>query len=157
MTRMISETVDAEGHLIDSGDLQAILTTIVEQGASYEILHFDMGRTNASPSRLSLRVSTDDAASRSTTCWRRCSTFGCYVQGAPDAMLRVNDIDGAAPEDFYSTTNHRTQVLLGGDGRPSTRSGWTRPSSSTAAGSSAASCATCKRATGSSAACRASA
>ena len=67
---MLSETVDAEGHLIDSGDLQAILTTIVEQGASYEILDFDMGRTNASPSRLSLRC-RPRPASRSITCWRR--------------------------------------------------------------------------------------
>ena len=30
---VVSETVEAEGHLIDSGDLQAILTTIVEHGA----------------------------------------------------------------------------------------------------------------------------
>jgi lysine-ketoglutarate reductase/saccharopine dehydrogenase-like protein (TIGR00300 family) len=110
---MVSQTVDAEGHLIDSGDLQAILTTIVEQGASYEILHFDMGRTNASPSRLSLRLSTETREGLDHLL-ATLSTFGCYVLGAPDALLRVNDIDGAAPEDFYSTTNHRTQVLVGG-------------------------------------------
>jgi lysine-ketoglutarate reductase/saccharopine dehydrogenase-like protein (TIGR00300 family) len=110
---MVSETVDAEGHLIDSGDLQAILTTIVDQGASYEILQFDMGRTNASPSRLSLRLSTETREGLDHLL-ATLSTFGCYVQGAPDALIRVNDIDGAAPVDFYSTTNHRTQVLVGG-------------------------------------------
>ena len=110
---MVSQTVDAEGHLIDSGDLQAILTTIVEQGASYEILRFDMGRTNASPSRLSLRLSTETREGLDHLL-ATLSTFGCYVEGAPDAIIRVNDIDGAAPEDFYSTTNHRTQVLVGG-------------------------------------------
>ncbi|MGE0360699.1 MAG: TIGR00300 family protein [Vicinamibacterales bacterium] len=110
---MYSETVDAEGHLIDSGDLQAILTTIVEQGASYEILRFDMGRTNASPSQLSLRLSTETREGLDHLL-ATLSTFGCYVQGAPDAIVRVNDIDGAAPEDFYSTTNHRTEVLVGG-------------------------------------------
>jgi lysine-ketoglutarate reductase/saccharopine dehydrogenase-like protein (TIGR00300 family) len=110
---MVSETVDAEGHLIDSGDLQAILTTIVDQGASYEILQFDMGRTNASPSRLSLRLSTETREGLDHLL-ATLSTFGCYVQGAPDALIRVNDIDGAAPPDFYSTTNHRTQVLVGG-------------------------------------------
>ncbi|MGD9906059.1 MAG: TIGR00300 family protein [Vicinamibacterales bacterium] len=113
---MFSETVDAEGHLIDSGDLQAILTTIVEQGATYEILRFDMGRTNASPSRLSLRLSTESREGLDHLL-ATLSTFGCYVQGAPDAVVRVNDIDGAAPDDFYSTTNHRTQVLLGGQWR----------------------------------------
>ena len=53
---MFTETVDAEGHLIDSGDLQNILTTIVEHDASYEILTFEIGRTNADASRLSLRL-----------------------------------------------------------------------------------------------------
>lgn len=110
---MISETVDAEGHLIDSGDLQAILTTIVEQGATYEILRFDMGRTNASPSQLSLRLSTESQESLDHLL-ATLSSFGCYVLGAPDAVCRVNDIAGAAPPDFYSTTNHRTQVLVGG-------------------------------------------
>ncbi len=110
---MIFETVDAQGHLIDSGDLQAILTTVVEHGASYEILHFDVGRTNADASRLSLRVATESRESLDHLL-STLSNFGCYVQGAPDALLRVNDIAGAAPVDFYSTTNHKTQILLGG-------------------------------------------
>ena len=53
---MHSETVDAQGHLIDSGDLQAILTTIVDHGASYVIQRFDVGRTNDDVSRLSVRL-----------------------------------------------------------------------------------------------------
>lgn len=110
---MIAETVDAEGHLIDSGDLQAILTTVVEQGATYEILHFDVGRTNSDASRLSMRVATESQESLDHLL-ATLSTFGCYVKGAPDAIVRVNDIDGAAPIDFYSTTNHLTQVLIGG-------------------------------------------
>jgi lysine-ketoglutarate reductase/saccharopine dehydrogenase-like protein (TIGR00300 family) len=110
---MIAETIDAEGHLIDSGDLQAILTTVVEQGATYEILHFDVGRTNADASRLSMRVATESQESLDHLL-ATLSTFGCYVKGAPDAIVRVNDIDGAAPVDFYSTTNHLTQVLIGG-------------------------------------------
>ncbi len=110
---MIAETVDAEGHLIDSGDLQAVLTTIVEHGATYEILHFDVGRTNADASRLSIRVATESQESLDHLL-ATLSTFGCYVKGAPDAVVRVNDIDGAAPVDFYSTTNHLTQVLIGG-------------------------------------------
>ena len=53
---MPSETVEAQGHLIDSGDLQAILTTIVEHGATYEIERFDVGRTNDDASRLTITV-----------------------------------------------------------------------------------------------------
>jgi lysine-ketoglutarate reductase/saccharopine dehydrogenase-like protein (TIGR00300 family) len=40
--------------------------------------------------------------------------FGCYVRGTPNAVLRAADMDGAAPDDFYSTTNHRTSVFLDG-------------------------------------------
>jgi lysine-ketoglutarate reductase/saccharopine dehydrogenase-like protein (TIGR00300 family) len=110
---MVTETIEAEGHLIDSGDLQAILTTIVEHGAGYEILRLDVGRTNADASHAAIRISTDDAESLAHLL-ARLSPFGCFVHGTPDALVREADIDGAAPVDFYSTTNHRTQVRLGG-------------------------------------------
>jgi lysine-ketoglutarate reductase/saccharopine dehydrogenase-like protein (TIGR00300 family) len=108
-----SDTVAAEGHLIDSGDLQAILTTIVDHGASYEIQRLDVGRTNEEPSRLSIRVS---AASRESLSHllEKLSPFGCYVRDVSDVLLRTADLEGAAPEDFYSTTNHRTEVRLQG-------------------------------------------
>jgi lysine-ketoglutarate reductase/saccharopine dehydrogenase-like protein (TIGR00300 family) len=108
-----SETIDAQGHLIDSGDLQAILTTIVEHGATYEIERLDVGRTNADVSRLTIAVSADTRASLEHLL-EKLSPYGCYVHGAPDVQLRPVDIAGAAPEDFYSTTNHRTEVHLDG-------------------------------------------
>ncbi|MBM3809118.1 MAG: TIGR00300 family protein [Acidimicrobiia bacterium] len=110
---MVSETVEAEGHLIDSGNFQSILTTIVEHGSEYEILRFDIGRTNEQGSHLTLKLTaaTDD---RLQDLLSRLSVFGCYVKGTPAALLRAADMDGAAPEDFYSTTNHRTSVFLDG-------------------------------------------
>ncbi|MGE3491116.1 MAG: TIGR00300 family protein [Vicinamibacterales bacterium] len=108
-----SETVQAEGHLIDSGNFQSILTTIVEHGSEYEILRFDVGRKNEEGSHLTLRLTTDTAA-RLDDLLSKLSVFGCYVEGTPEAKLRPADMDGAAPEDFYSTTNHRTSVFLGG-------------------------------------------
>jgi lysine-ketoglutarate reductase/saccharopine dehydrogenase-like protein (TIGR00300 family) len=45
----------------------------------------------------------------------RLSVFGCFVKGSPDVLLRPADMDGAAPVDFYSTTNHRTAVVLNGE------------------------------------------
>jgi lysine-ketoglutarate reductase/saccharopine dehydrogenase-like protein (TIGR00300 family) len=110
---MPSETVEAQGHLIDSGDLQGILTTIVEHGSSYEILRFDVGRTNTEGSKLTIRVS-DTSAESLEHLLQKLSPYGCYVHGMPDVLLRDADMDGAAPEDFYSTTNHRTEVRLEG-------------------------------------------
>lgn len=111
---MYSETIDAEGHLIDSGDLQAILTTIVEHGATYEIVRLDVGRTNQDVSRLRMRL-TDASPDALQHLLAKLSPFGCYVPGEPDALVREADLDGAAPEDFYSTTNHRTSVHVGGE------------------------------------------
>jgi lysine-ketoglutarate reductase/saccharopine dehydrogenase-like protein (TIGR00300 family) len=110
---VVSEVVEAEGHLIDSGNLQSILTTIVEHGAEYEFLRLDVGRTNDDPSRIALKLQGENEASLHDLL-SKLSVFGCYVQGAPDVLLRTTDLDGAAPDDFYSTTNHRTSLYLNG-------------------------------------------
>jgi lysine-ketoglutarate reductase/saccharopine dehydrogenase-like protein (TIGR00300 family) len=110
---MHAETIEAQGHLIDSGDFQAILTTIVENGGTYEIERFDVGRTNADASRLTITVRAETGAALADLL-EKLSPYGCYLHGMPDALLRAADQDGAAPEDFYSTTNHRTEVHLGG-------------------------------------------
>lgn len=114
---MVSETVEAEGHLIDTGNFQSILTTIVEHGSEYEILRFAIGRKNEEASHLTLKLtaSTDD---RLEDLLEKLSVFGCFVKGSPAAVLRAADMDGAAPEDFYSTTNHRTAVFLNGEWVP---------------------------------------
>lgn len=111
---MVSTTVEAEGHLIDSGNFQSILTTIVEDGSEYEILNFAVGRKNDETSHLTLRLraATDE---RLQDLVSKLSVFGCYVRDSPSALLRAADMDGAAPEDFYSTTNHRTLVFLNGE------------------------------------------
>ena len=110
---MVSETIEAEGHLIDSGNFQSILTTIVEHGSEYEILRFDIGRKNEQGSHLTLKLTcaTDESLQDLLS---KLSVFGCYVKGTPWATLRVADMDGAAPVDFYSTTNHRTSVFVKG-------------------------------------------
>jgi len=111
---VVSETIEADGHLIDSGNFQSILTTIVEHGSEYEILRFDVGRKNEEGSRLTLKLQSDTDA-RLQDLLAKLSVFGCYVKGTPDAVLRPADMNGAVPEDFYSTTNHRTSVFLNGE------------------------------------------
>jgi lysine-ketoglutarate reductase/saccharopine dehydrogenase-like protein (TIGR00300 family) len=111
---MVSETVEAQGHLIDSGNFQSILTTVVEDGSEYEILRFDVGRKNEEGSYLRLKLtSTTDVQLQNLLA--KLSVFGCFVEGTPEALLRPADMDGAAPDDFYSTTNHRTSVFVKGE------------------------------------------
>lgn len=113
MAASFRETIDAEGHLIDSGDLQAILTTIVDHGAGYEIERLDVGRTNEDVSRVRITVETGTPESLAHLL-EKLSAFGCFVHAIQDVVVREADLDGAAPEDFYSTTNHRTDVHVGG-------------------------------------------
>src|SRR5215831_13487627 len=105
--------VVAEGHLIDSQLLSGIFDVVIERGGAFEVMAFDIGRTNDEFSRLTLKVSAPDETAL-TTLVEALIPFGCHPSVEEDATVRATDRDRAAPEDFYSTTNQRTQVRLGG-------------------------------------------
>ena len=107
-----SDTIEAEGHLIDSGLLSAIFDKIIEFKASYEILTFNIGRTNDDPSRIEMRINAD--ATVLDELLQQLTTFGCHPMRERDATVRPAEKDRCVPDDFYSTTNHRTHVRLGG-------------------------------------------
>ena len=110
---MASEVVEAAGHLIDSGLLNGIFDTVIRHGANFEVLRFSIGRTNAEPSVLSMRVSADsESVLRELV--EDLVPLGCNVASGQDVTLRLADRDGCAPADFYSTTNHETHVRVGG-------------------------------------------
>ena len=108
-----SATVVAQGHLIDSQLLTGIFDAVIERGGAFEVLAFDIGRTNDEFSRLTLKVSAPDEAGLATLL-EVLMPFGCHPATEHDALVRDTDRDGTAPEDFYSTTNQRTQVRMAG-------------------------------------------
>ena len=108
-----SDTIEAEGHLIDSGLLSAIFDKIIEFKASYEIRDFDSGRTNDDPSRIEMRITAVDAATLDDIL-QQLTGFGAHPMRERDALMRPAEKDRCVPDDFYSTTNHRTHVRLGG-------------------------------------------
>ncbi len=105
--------VAAAGHLIDSQLLNAIFDTVIERGGAFEVLHFEIGRTNQDFSRLTLKVSTPTAQGLAALL-ETLIPLGCHVAEEHDALIRIADRDGCVPDDFYSTTNQRTQVRLSG-------------------------------------------
>jgi lysine-ketoglutarate reductase/saccharopine dehydrogenase-like protein (TIGR00300 family) len=105
--------VSAEGHLVDSQLLKSIFDRVIDRGGDFEVLHFELGRTNDDFSKLTLKVSAPDQAALARLI-EDLLPFGCHAVGEQDALVRPVDRDGCAPEDFYSTTNQRTQVRLGG-------------------------------------------
>src|SRR5262245_12564193 len=105
--------VQAEGHLIDSQLLNTIFDTVIERGGQFEVLHFEIGRTNDDFSRLRLKVSAhaSDVLQRLV---EELIPLGCHAVSETDALLRVADRDGSVPDDFYSTTNMHTDVRVDG-------------------------------------------
>jgi lysine-ketoglutarate reductase/saccharopine dehydrogenase-like protein (TIGR00300 family) len=108
-----SNTIEAEGHLIDSGHLSAIFDKIIENNASYEILHFDIGRTNDDASRIEMRVTAPDAAVLDDIL-QQLTIYGCHTVKERDVATKPAEKDSCVADDFYSTTNHRTHVRVNG-------------------------------------------
>jgi hypothetical protein len=105
--------VTAEGHLVDSQLLKSIFDRVIERGAGFEVQHFELGRTNDDFSKLTLKITAADPATL-VGLLEDLIPFGCHAVGEQDALLRAVDRDGCAPEDFYSSTNQRTQLRAGG-------------------------------------------
>ena len=110
----LQEVVEAHGHLVDSHIMEQIFDTVVEFHGRFEVEQFHIGRTNSDPSHLRLRVEAGDAHSMQQIL-AQLLTLGCSMVDSGDAELRTVDRDRCAPEDFYSTTNHRTLIRHGNE------------------------------------------
>ncbi|MGE0886748.1 MAG: TIGR00300 family protein [Blastocatellales bacterium] len=109
-----SEIVEAEGHLVDSQILSKVMDRVIECGAVYEVLNFRLGRTNDEFSKLQLRVIAPSEEVLNKTL-EELIELGCYQKQLHDVTLKPAPMDRVVPEDFYSTTNHRTFVRLDGN------------------------------------------
>jgi lysine-ketoglutarate reductase/saccharopine dehydrogenase-like protein (TIGR00300 family) len=110
---MHTETIEAQGHLIDSHLLEAVFDKVIEHGSKFEIVKFQIGRTNEEFSHLVMKVHAPDAEVMGELL-EELLALGCHRREQSDGVLRPCDRDGCAPEDFYSTTNHRTEVRQAG-------------------------------------------
>jgi lysine-ketoglutarate reductase/saccharopine dehydrogenase-like protein (TIGR00300 family) len=110
---MQQEVVEAEGHLIDSHLMEQIFDTVVECNGKFEVEEFRIGRTNADKSYLRLRVETPDEADMQQVLSQLLG-LGCSPADTGNADLSTVERDCCAPEDFYSTTNHKTLVRHAG-------------------------------------------
>jgi lysine-ketoglutarate reductase/saccharopine dehydrogenase-like protein (TIGR00300 family) len=105
--------VGAQGHLIDSNILNTIFDIVIERGGAFEVMDFQIGRTNDDFSRVTLKVSANSPATLQRLV-EDLMPFGCHAVNEQDALLRTADRDGSVPDDFYSTTNMRTHVRVDG-------------------------------------------
>ncbi len=110
---MASEAVRISGHIIDTGQLARVLDTVLEHGADYEIARIEVGKRQADESEAVLVIRARDDQTLAGVL-ASISNFGAAPVHDSDAGTVLADLDGCFPEGFYSTTNLRTQVRLGG-------------------------------------------
>jgi lysine-ketoglutarate reductase/saccharopine dehydrogenase-like protein (TIGR00300 family) len=108
-----TDTIEVEGHIIDSLILPKILDAILGAGADYRILDVSIGRTNTDTSRAVIQIDAidDDALD---TLIETLQVHGANRVGDRDATLEACEQDGVLPAGFYSTTNLPTEVRIGG-------------------------------------------
>jgi lysine-ketoglutarate reductase/saccharopine dehydrogenase-like protein (TIGR00300 family) len=105
--------VGAQGHLIDSNILNTIFDIVIARGAAFEVVDFQIGRTNDEFSRMTLKVAAADASTLQRLV-EDLIPLGCHAVEERDALIRTADRDRSVPDDFYSTTNLRTHVRVDG-------------------------------------------
>ena len=108
-----TEIVEAEGHLVDSQLLNHIFDKVIERDAEFEVISFNLGRTNDDISKLELKVTAKTEAALQTLL-QDLMPLGCYARSSSEVFLRQAEGDGVVPDDFYSTTNHHTLLRHGG-------------------------------------------
>jgi lysine-ketoglutarate reductase/saccharopine dehydrogenase-like protein (TIGR00300 family) len=107
------EEIEVHGHIIDSLLLPKILDRILQMGGTFEIKECQIGPRRVDPSHARIAVRAADSQ-KLDEILGDLIVHGASTVVPEDAKTRPADIIGAFPEDFYSTTNQRTQVRLGG-------------------------------------------
>jgi lysine-ketoglutarate reductase/saccharopine dehydrogenase-like protein (TIGR00300 family) len=110
---MATETLEVEGHIIDSLILAKLLDLIVASGADYEIVDIDVGKANADLSTARVRVTAADEDAL-TALLEELQAHGANRVSAADAALETAETDGVLPAGFYSTTNLPTSIRVDG-------------------------------------------
>jgi lysine-ketoglutarate reductase/saccharopine dehydrogenase-like protein (TIGR00300 family) len=103
----------SDGHLIDSGIMSAIMDLIIKNQGVYEIHEFTVGRTNDDPSRARFTVYAKTAHDLGRL-REGLHGLGSIPVVEEDVLLQPALQDWVVPENFYSTTNHRTEVKVAG-------------------------------------------
>jgi lysine-ketoglutarate reductase/saccharopine dehydrogenase-like protein (TIGR00300 family) len=106
--------VQIEGHIVDSDLLRDVFDLIIGSGGRFEIKDFVIGRTNTEVSLARVKVMAP-SQERLALILNVLSERGCFVMSEKAAQTKPSSKDRTVPDDFYSTTNYRTEVRLNGD------------------------------------------
>ncbi len=113
MTTKFSSEVEVRGHLIDSMILTKIFDVIMDLGGEFEVIQMHVGKKKKEPSYAKLQIqgkSQDHLDKILEQVYRE----GATATIGKNVVLKAAPKDMVMPEDFYSTTNNTTEILLAG-------------------------------------------
>lgn len=110
MTKFSSE-VEVRGHLIDSMILTKIFDVIMDLGGEFEVLQMNVGKKKKEPSyaKLQIQGKTQDHLNKIL---EQVYREGATATIGKNVSLKAAPKDMVMPDDFYSTTNNTTEILL---------------------------------------------
>ncbi|AZH26244.1 ornithine cyclodeaminase [Haloplanus aerogenes] len=112
-----TRTVELEGHIIDSGTMGRCFGLVMDMGGEFEVEAFDIGRHKDEESYCRMAVRADDP-SLLQSILHELHQNGANLSDPVDATLDPAPADQVVPTDFYSTTNHPTEVRYEGEWLP---------------------------------------
>jgi lysine-ketoglutarate reductase/saccharopine dehydrogenase-like protein (TIGR00300 family) len=113
---MHRRNIISKGHLIDSGIMSRMLNLIIDEKADYTIKKFQIGKKQDEVSDLELQLICD-SEEKLNIVTEKLVLLGAWEKGASESVFKESDKDGCVPSDFYSTSNHRTEIYIDGKWR----------------------------------------
>ncbi len=108
------EQVQISGHIIDSLILPKVLDIITAAGGTFRMQRINVGQARQDPSFAVIEVSAPTAELLDEIL-AQISDHGAVPTAQQDCQLAIADMAGAFPEGFYSSTNQRTEIRIGGE------------------------------------------
>lgn len=112
---LVRRVVVLAGHLFDTGIFVRAMDLIAAGGGSFETIEMRPGQRREDRSFVKLAVSAPDPETLQPIL-AQLLQLGARIDETTErpARLAPVDIDGVAPDDFYCTTIHHTEVLVDG-------------------------------------------
>ena len=106
---MQQETIELKGHIIDSMILPKVFDVIMDMGGEFDVLEFEIGKHKEEPSHTKISVKAE-TRKKLDEILAELQKFGANISTIKEVKLVKIKKDGVAPENFYSTTNHKTFI-----------------------------------------------
>jgi len=110
----VTRAVELEGHIIDSGMMEAAFDIIMDMDGAFEVEEFQIGRSKTERSYALLTVEAEDAEHLQSII-HELHQNGANPVNPNDAGIEAAPDDQVVPPGFYSTTNHPTDVRYEGE------------------------------------------